>query len=547
LEGSFLPLTGGTVTGPLNYTATGGTVSRSAQDRAAEVVNVKDFGAKGDGTTDDTASINAAIAHAALVLTSGVTVVVSLPPGIYRCNATVNLTGIRAYNAGMFCIEANGATIQSYATTTPAVDATWTQCLHINGLTIGGTATYGLQLGIKDTTGNGNAADWRVTNLTVSGTFSQAAIWNVGAETGLWTGLRISNGHATGDGIRMDGLNHYNLSSAFQTVSLAVNALVSFNDNLFVAPIVQVQGGKCLWLAANAGTRFDGGYGSTTGANAVALFTQSGSDGNRHVRLSMHFETVSIADVVLITGPYATPNLQCFEYVDFYAQATNSIFKLDTGVTQCAMQGARLAIGDGTGGWTKVFDNPGAWNVSGYASMDVGSTKWNLSNTRFSGLLSVSISATVNAGSVNLNDASAPLVAFPAAGAAPPSFPTRSLGEKITLYPTINSSNADYAIGIDANTMWLGLPQATSGNYVSVYGGSTMAMAFAGNGLINLLGAGAALQISNNQIVGPRINGWGTSTGGVRGAITGASTLPQVAAAVAQLLTDLKTHGMLGT
>jgi parallel beta-helix repeat protein len=52
--------------------------------------------------------------------------------------------------------------------------------------------------------------------------------------------------------------------------------------------------------------------------------------------------------------------------------------------------------------------------------------------------------------------------------------------------------------------------------------------------------------VADFNVNGPRIAGWGTSTGGVRGAVTGASTLPQVAAALAQLLTDLTTHGMIG-
>jgi hypothetical protein len=60
--GPFLPLTGGTVSGPLLYTATGGTTSRSAQDRAADVRNVLDYGAMCDGVTDDTAAFNAAMA-----------------------------------------------------------------------------------------------------------------------------------------------------------------------------------------------------------------------------------------------------------------------------------------------------------------------------------------------------------------------------------------------------------------------------------------------------------------------------------------------------
>ena len=64
--GPFLPLAGGTV-GPLYITATGSTTSRSVQDRWAGLANVLDFGAKCDGTTDDTAAVNAAIAHASSI------------------------------------------------------------------------------------------------------------------------------------------------------------------------------------------------------------------------------------------------------------------------------------------------------------------------------------------------------------------------------------------------------------------------------------------------------------------------------------------------
>lgn len=42
--------------------ATGSTLPRTSADRAADFVNIRDFGAKGDRTTDDTAAINAAYA-----------------------------------------------------------------------------------------------------------------------------------------------------------------------------------------------------------------------------------------------------------------------------------------------------------------------------------------------------------------------------------------------------------------------------------------------------------------------------------------------------
>ena len=55
-------LSGGTLTGPLIYTATGGSTPRSAQDRAADVANVLDFGADPTGVADSSAAINAAAA-----------------------------------------------------------------------------------------------------------------------------------------------------------------------------------------------------------------------------------------------------------------------------------------------------------------------------------------------------------------------------------------------------------------------------------------------------------------------------------------------------
>jgi Pectate lyase superfamily protein len=85
--GVFLPLTGGTVTGPLNYTATGGTVARSAQDRAADVVNVRDYGAVGNNIADDTVAFRAAVS---VLRTSGGGTLF-IPAGTYRLNAPILL------------------------------------------------------------------------------------------------------------------------------------------------------------------------------------------------------------------------------------------------------------------------------------------------------------------------------------------------------------------------------------------------------------------------------------------------------------------------
>ena len=68
--------------------ATDTTTERFLADRFAEVFNVKDFGATGDGVTDDSAEVQAAIDAAEVA--GGI---VWFPRGSYLCNAPLTITG----------------------------------------------------------------------------------------------------------------------------------------------------------------------------------------------------------------------------------------------------------------------------------------------------------------------------------------------------------------------------------------------------------------------------------------------------------------------
>jgi Pectate lyase superfamily protein len=86
--GPFLPLSGGTMGGPLNLYATGGTVARSEQDRAADVANVLDFGADPTGVADSSGAFNAA---ASQISPGGHNRAVYAPAGTYRINNQITL------------------------------------------------------------------------------------------------------------------------------------------------------------------------------------------------------------------------------------------------------------------------------------------------------------------------------------------------------------------------------------------------------------------------------------------------------------------------
>lgn len=78
---SCVPLAGGDTA--LNVTATGSSTARTLAARFADTVNIRDFGAVGDGTTDDTAAFASAAA-------SGLTIFVPNTSSFYKITGTIS-------------------------------------------------------------------------------------------------------------------------------------------------------------------------------------------------------------------------------------------------------------------------------------------------------------------------------------------------------------------------------------------------------------------------------------------------------------------------
>lgn len=156
-------------------------------------VNVRAFGAKGDGTADDTAAINAAIAAARALPTGGE---VYLPPGTYKVSE-INLTtatsdfvrSVKLHGAGR-----NLTRIVPAAAGGVLLNMMGMNQAHVEGLTIDSSA-FASQAGIfvARTTTSANANNNQFRDVFVTGSFTKAAVVLNGSESSRWFNCRFEN------------------------------------------------------------------------------------------------------------------------------------------------------------------------------------------------------------------------------------------------------------------------------------------------------------------------------------------------------------------
>ena len=116
-------------------------------------------------------------------------------------------------------------------------------------------------------------------------------------------------------------------------------------------------------------------------------------------------------------------------------------------------------------------------------------------------------SSSTGGGQVYLNGATNNRIDWNTEGVAAPAFTTRSVGTKLLMYPAISGSQVDYAMGINAATLWSSVPLNSPDFYFKWYGGQTEVASLGGAGAFSVAGNISAVgNITGGNILGNGYN-----------------------------------------
>lgn len=188
------------------------TANRTIAQKFAEYTSVKDFGAVGDGATDDTAAIQAAIDSFSV---SGA---VYFPKGTYKVSATINLVNKHRISLIGDGVSVTAIQAASSFTGTVLINQVHTTIVYgavntISGFYLGGVA--GVTTGIKQQY-NTNSS---LTDLYIQG-FSSYGVYAEDCWVSYWQSIKFQS---CGTGFYLNGANH---NSSYNSIS-ASNSTVS--------------------------------------------------------------------------------------------------------------------------------------------------------------------------------------------------------------------------------------------------------------------------------------------------------------------------------
>jgi fibronectin-binding autotransporter adhesin len=465
--------TGGTISGTGTVTggniATGGTVSATGTATLGNVATGGTISATGTITGGNLAT--GGTVSAAGNITAGT--------GSYFLGDGSLLTGVAAasVNAGNLV----GNTLSSNVTFSSLTSVGNLTALSVVGTTqTGNLQTAGIVSATGDVTGG---------NIVTGGTVSATGTATVG---NLATGGTVSaTGTATAGNVLTGGL--VSATGNVTGANIVTGGLVTSTGN--------VTGGNILTagIVSSTGTITGGNLetGGTASVTGTATVGNVATGGTISATGTVTGGNIATGGTVSATGNVTAGNILSGGSGSFTGNITAANF-----------------IGNISGN----VSAPGAntqveFNDNGITNATAGFTFDKTSNTVTVGGQITSTGAgntATNGGQIFLNGATLNRIDYNTNGTGAPAFTTRSAGTKVTLYPALSGSTADYALGIDSATLWSSVPEADASFKFKWYGGE--------NEVANLSGLGAFTAASN--ITGANIltGGYVTATGNVTSA-----------------------------
>lgn len=285
-----------------------------------------------------------------------------------------------------FVLFGRGSSIYGAIAGNSVFDASGSRYFDTNDLTIHSdpdiVPTTMFQFGRTNTTALNSSDVHHFSNMTLSGSATIAAFYNMNAEQSSYSHLQVYNGYPGGYSAVFDGINHFGLTSQFVTFAQPANTQQSFNSNTCYDCVFYAAGAP-IWVAGTSGLKFDNSYANNTNPSSpdycINLYSVLGSTINQNT-FNLHCETSngsSYSSIFFISGTSATPTIRALGYSDIASFAGASVFIADTNQTAISMPGLSLEISTFKSGSPQVFDTPALYAGYGLTIDLPSSASWN--------------------------------------------------------------------------------------------------------------------------------------------------------------------------